>query len=324
MDNRLKSLEVVSAQRGVELASIASIAYHLGQLRPIGEIDFLRDDPRKLELYRLAGFEYYAESELSMRELARRSAIQTLEVSGVRRSEIDICLYVAESFDRDELVNAEEVNRLLLDLGLDSTSPIHVSISNCANIMSALRVATALIAAGEARHVLVVSVDKASRRRGGRKMFQEMTIKSDVSLSCLVSGPGAGPYAILHLNLQNTAGLIDVQSMGSKAYAMSKFNGIRRAAKQARAVLALGPGDFARIITNNYGREVTKMFIELCGFRKESGCFKNIGRFAHAVAGDVLINLRDLETEGAIRTGDRIFLMADSITSCAVLCLQRR
>ena len=324
MDARSKSPEVAPAQRGVELASIASIAYHLGQLKPIDEIDFLRDDPCRLELYRLAGFDCYAESGLSMRELARRSAIQTLQVSGVKRSEVGICLYVAESFDRDELVNAEEVNRLLLDLGLESALPIHVSLSNCANIMSALRVATALITSDEAEHVLVVSVDKASRRRHGRKMFQEMTIKSDASLSCLVSRPGAGPYAILYLGQQNAANLIDIQSMDAKAYAMSKFNGIRRSAKQACAALALGPADFARVITNNYGREVSKMFVELCGFRKESGCFENIGKFAHAVAGDVLINLQDLETEGAIQPGDRIFLMADSITSSAVLCLQRR
>lgn len=324
MDIRSKSLEFAPGRGGVELASIASIAYRLGQLKPIDEIDFLRDDPRKLELYRLAGFERYAESELSMRELARHSAIQTLQDSGVERGEIGICLYVAESFDRDELVNAEEVNRLLIELGMGNAMPIHVSLSSCANIMSALRVATAFIAADEARHVLVVSVDKAPRRHGGRKMLQEMTIKSDVSLSCLVSAPGAGPYAILHLNQQNAADLIGVQSIDPRAYAVSKFNSIRRSAKRACAALALEPADFTRIITSNYSREVTKMFIELCGFRKESGCFENIGRFAHAVAGDVLVNLRDLDTNGAIQPGDRIFLMADSITSSAVLCLQKR
>jgi len=65
------------------------------------------------------------------------------------------------------------------------------------------------------------------------------------------------------------------------------------------------------------------MFIDLCGFPGEAGCFANIGRFAHAVAGDVLINLKDLETEGALRPGDRVFLMADSLTSSSVLCLQK-
>ena len=80
--------------------------------------------------------------------------------------------------------------------------------------------------------------------------------------------------------------------------------------------------DFTRIITNNYSREVSKMFTELCGFRKEAGWFENIARFAHAVAGDVLINLTDLEMSGGIHAGDRLFLMADSIAASTVVCLQ--
>lgn len=324
MDHSPAAATTVTMQRKEELASIASIAYHLGALKPIDELDFLREDPRKRELYRLGGFASYAESELSMRELAHHSVVQTLDACGIERDEIGICLYVAESFGRDELVDSSEVNRLLVDLGLENCVPIHISIANCANIMAALRVAAALIEAEQTRHVLVASVDKASRRYGGRRMFQEMSVKSDVSLSCLVSRPGAGPYGILYLGQNNAADLIDADMTESASYAMSKFKGIRRAAKQARQALELEASDFTRIITNNYSREVMKMLIELCGFRKDAGYFGNIGRFAHAVAGDVLINLKDLETEGAFKPGDRIFLMADSVTSSSVLCLRRR
>jgi 3-oxoacyl-[acyl-carrier-protein] synthase III len=307
-----------------ELAFITSIAYYLGSLKPIDEIDFLRDNPEKLAFYRLAGFSHFAQSDVSMRELAHHSAAQTLADSGIPHEDIGICLYVAESFDRDEPVNSSEVNRLLLDLGLANTLPIHISVSNCANIMAALRIAAALIEAGQARHVLVASVDKASRKYGGRRMFQEISVKSDVSVSCIVSGSRTGSYAMLYLGQHNEAALVDVGMEDSVSYAMPKFKGIRHAAKKAREVLGLCPTDFAKIITNNYSREVTKMFIELCGFRKEAGCFENISRFAHAVAGDVLINLKDMDLGGAIKPGDRVFLMADSVTSVSVLCLQRR
>ena len=310
--------------RNSELASIQSIAYYLGTFKPIEELDFLRDDPRKLQLYKLGGFQSYAESDLSMRALARCAAAQTLEASGIERNRIGICLYVAESFDRDEMVDSTEVNRLLLDLGLDHAVPIHVSISNCANIVAALRVATALIETGDTEHVLVVSVDKAPRRYGGRMMFQEMSVKSDVSVSCLVSRPGVGPYGIRYIGHHNSAGLIEAKSSDPASYAMEKFNAIRYAAKRARESLGLQSADFARVITNNYSREVSRMFLKLCGFPNEAGCFGNINRFAHAVAGDVLINLKDLETEGAFSPEDMIFLMADSITATSVLCLQRR
>jgi 3-oxoacyl-[acyl-carrier-protein] synthase III len=304
-----------------ERASIHAIEYHLGERKAIDDLDFLRDDPKRLELYKLGGFEYYAASTLSMRELARRSAAATLESSGIDRDDVGVLIYVAESDDRDEPVRSFEVNHLLLELGLDHAVPIHVSVSNCANIVSALRVAAAFIEAGETQHVLIASVDKASNRYGGRRMFQEMSIKSDISVSCLVSSPGVGPYGITGLHQQNLARLVDL--VDSANYAMEKFKGIRRVAKVAKERLSLTAGDFARIITNNYSREVMKMFIELCGFPKHAGCFGNIGRFAHAVAGDVLINLRDLDDDGAIRSGDRIFLMADSVTASSVFCLRK-
>jgi len=312
------------AGRGKEMGSIAGIAYHLGELRPIDEVDFLRADAKRLELYKLAGFEQYAASNLSMRELAHRSAIQTLDECGIDRDDIGYCLYVAESFDRDELVNSTEVNRLLVELGLENAVPIHISVSNCANIMSAVRVATALIESSAARHVLIASVDKASRRFAGRKMFQEMSVKSDVSVSCLVSGHDEGQYAILYLGQHNAAGMVEMECVDSASYSVPKFKSIRGAAKHARETLDLTAADFARIITNNYSQQVTKMFIELCGFPREAGCYTNISRFAHAVAGDVLINLKDLETAGALNPGDRMFLMADSVTSSSVLCLQKR
>ncbi|HKR13386.1 MAG TPA: hypothetical protein VJT15_15085 [Pyrinomonadaceae bacterium] len=310
--------------RNGEMASIMSIAYSLGAFKPIEDLDFLRDDPRKLQLYKLGGFQSYAESDLSMRALASRAASQTLAASGIERDKIGVCLYVAESFDRDETVDSTEVNRLLLDLGLDKAAPIHVSISNCANIVAALRIASALIEVGETEHVLVVSVDKASRRFGGRMMFRDMSVKSDVSLSCLVSRPGVGPYGIRYIGHHNSAGLIESKTSDPASYATEKFNVIRGAAKRARESLGLQSGDFARVITNNYSREVSKMFLKLCGFPNEAGSFGNIGRFAHAVAGDVLINLQDLDAEGAFKPGDMIFLMADSITATSVLCLQRR
>lgn len=304
-----------------EAASIGSIAYELGELRPIDELDFLHDDPQRLELYKLGGFDRYAASELSMRELAFRSAIRALDESGVSRDGIGVFLYVAESDDRDEPVRSSEVNRLLVDLGLENAVPIHVSIANCANIVAALRVASALVESRQAEHILIASVDKASRRYGGRRMFQEMSVKSDISVSCVVSAPGEREYDLLFLQQQNAARLIGL--VESPAFATEKFKGIRRAAKQARDVTGLAPHDFSHVVTNNYSREVMRMFIELCGFPRSAAYCDNIGRFAHAVAGDVLINLKDLDDGGGIRTGDRVFLMADSVTASSVFCVRK-
>lgn len=314
----------MNGRRAGEKLSVClhSIAYSLGEPRSIVDLDFLRDDQARLELYQHAGFVHYVESALSMRELAFESARRTLDACGVAGADIDTCLYVAESFDRDEVVNSQQVNRLLMDLGIGNAVPIHLSTSNCANIVAALRLAAAMIESEQAAHVLIVSVDKAPKRYGGRKMFQEMSIKSDVSLSCVVSRVGIGRYGVLYVGQHNSAALACTEIADAAGYSVPKFRGIRHAAQRAKESLGMTASDFSRVITNNYSREVSKMFTELCGFRKEAGWFDNIARFAHAVAGDVLINLKDLEMSGGIRSGDRVFLMADSVAASTVVCLQ--
>jgi len=309
-------------QTVTEPALISGIAYALGDLKPITDLDFLQCDDKKRALYQLAGFEYFAESDLSMRGLAALSATQTLESCGNAADEIDVCLYVAESYDRDETVNSLDVNRLLVDLGLKNAAPMHVSVSNCANIASALRLAASLVEAGSARSVLVVSVDKAPRRFGGRRMFQEMSIKSDISVSCVVSRSAGRGYRLLYLAQHNCADMACTETTDPASYSVPKFKNVRSTARQGCASLSMEPSDFARCITNNYSREVTKMFVSLCGFRSDAGWYRNIPRFAHAVAGDVLINLKDMECSGEFQRGDRLFLMADSITLTSVLCVE--
>ena len=303
------------------IASLGSIAYELGQLKPIEELDFLKDNQQKLELYRMAGFGHYAESELSMRELAYKSATKTLKASGVDFEQVGICIYVAESNNRDEVVNSAEVNKLLMDLELKNTFPIHVSISDCANIVSALRVAGSIIKAGEAKCILLVSADKAPRRTNGRMMFREMSIKSDIALSCLIFPPGEGSYDIIYISQHNTP--VQVTVTDSSEYAITKFKDIRNQANRLRKLLDMQPSDYSRIITNNYSLEVTKMLVQLCGFKPEKGYFDNIKRFAHAVAGDVLINLEDLKSEHSIPVGDKLLLMSDSITTSSFVVLKK-
>jgi 3-oxoacyl-[acyl-carrier-protein] synthase III len=126
------------------------------------------------------------------------------------------------------------------------------------------------------------------------------------------------------LRQHNDATLVDAGTKRATAYTVHRFNLIRQSARQARAALGLSAERFARVITNNYSRAVTAKLVELCGFPHDAGCFANIGRFAHASAGDILVNLKDLEANREIAPGDLVFLMADSVTSIAVLCLHRR
>jgi len=137
-----------------------------------------------------------------------------------------------------------------------------------------------------------------------------------VALSCIVSR-AAGGHAVEFLGQRNCASLIEGGDGGAASYSIPKFKAIRLAATQARDALGMAPEQFTHILTNNYSLEVTKMFGELCGFPRDASYLENIGRFAHAVAGDILINLKDLDDRGGVARGDRVLLMADSVTSAA-------
>lgn len=307
------------------LGSILGIASEMGELRPIDRIDFLSADPDVLELYRLAGLEHYAESDLRSVDLAMASVRRTLDLSGVEPGAIDYLLYLGESHERDEVVNADEVNELLRTTGLTGAYPVGLALSQCANLVTGLRIASSLVLSGAARHVMVVSVDKAPRKPGGRRMRPEMSVRSDSAVSCLVARPGEGAFDILGIVQENAPEqrqLAEAAKPGNLQMEMGKFRNIRTVAKRLLAELQLDPARFRRVITNNYNREIARTFVSLSGFPHAAGFYENIPRLAHAVAGDLLINLRDLADSGGLEPGDHVFLLTDSISSTSAFCVE--
>ena len=308
------------------LASILGIASELGRLRSIAEIDFLGADPQALELYRLAGLECYAESDLRPVDLAAAAVRRTLELAdlaGIDRREVGYLLYVGESHERDEAVSADDVNELLLATGLAGAYPIGLALSQCANVVTGLRVAASLILSGAARRVMVVSVDKAPRRPGGRRMQPEMSVRSDSAVSCLVGPPGEGQLDVLSIVQENAPEQRRIDASAEPGtLQMGKFRHIRTVAKRLLAELEAEPGRFRRVITNNYNREIAKTFVSLCGFPHALGFYDNIPRLAHAVAGDVLLNLGDLADAGGLEPGDLALLLTDSISSTSAVCVE--
>ncbi|HBL30876.1 MAG TPA: hypothetical protein DD490_28920 [Acidobacteria bacterium] len=307
------------------LGSLLGLAGELGEIRPIDQVDFLADDPRALELYRLAGLEHHAASDLRSVDLARASVQKTLDLAGVAPGEIDFLLYLGESHERDEVVQADEVNELLRATGLTAAYPIGLALSQCANLVTGLRVASSLLLSGAARRVMVVSVDKAPKRPGGRRMRPEMSVRSDSAVSCLVVPPGAGAFDLLGIVQENAPEqrqLAEAARPGDLQMEMGKFRNVRTVAKRLLAQTGLEPARFRRVITNNYNREIARTFVGLSGFPAELGFYDNIPRLAHAVAGDLLINLRDLADSGGLEPGDHVFLLTDSISSTSAFCVE--
>lgn len=306
------------------IASFGSIAYQIGTLTDIGELEFLREAPEKQAFYREAGFEQYAEYGGSLMEMAEAAAAKTLAQSSVDLSKIGMCLFVAASYDRAETFDPRQLLRLMTNLGIPNAYPLQVSGSNCANVLAAIDIALTYLQAAKAEHILVISADKPSLRAEGRKMYNEMSIKSDAAVSCVVSKAGQGEYDVLHLEQANRASQIQIlNGMNRSAFMMTKFKLIRSVARATREATNLQPEAYARMLTHNYGKSVMKTLIDLCGFEESAGYFDNLARFAHASAGDVLINLKDLNDTGSLQAGQHLFLLGDSITTCSAMSIQK-
>jgi len=72
---------------------LAAIAYKLGDFYSIEEIDELKKNPQVLKMLLTLGLEKYSKSDLVASEIAKASALQTLEKAQIPAEEIDILIY---------------------------------------------------------------------------------------------------------------------------------------------------------------------------------------------------------------------------------------
>lgn len=306
------------------IASLSAIQYELGESRRIEGLDFLVNDPEKLELFRSSGLLHYAESDLPLIGLCSRAITKTLESTPVDRSAIDFVLFVAENANTDFSLGIRPVNNLLAQLGVDHALPVSLGLSDCANILTGLQMGASLIASNMARNVLLVCVDKILREPGKREMARQMSVLSDGAVSCMISEPGAGDFdigLITHQNKPSQWGLWNTANENENIYSMEKFKQLVTVGKRSLRQHGVQPKDIKKVITGNYRESISRMFIEIGGFVPEQAYFDNIPGFGHTLAGDVLINLKDYADKEPPNAGDKIFTLVDSYSSCGSFLL---
>ena len=301
-----------------KIASLSAIHYELGDPHKIDDLDFLAGDPEKLNMYKSSGLVHYRKTDLSVIDLCFNTITKTLQHAAIEKDSIDILLFVAENANDGNRINAREANNLMLKLGLVNALPIGISLSDCANILTGLQMGASLVASGAARNVLLICVDKASPAPGAREVIGQMSVISDGAVSCIVSEPGKGDFDLSFITHKNKPSQWEMwRKPGDEtAYSMEKFKAITKVGKRFLKQNALHPKDIKKIITGNYRESISKMFIEIAGFNEQQGYFDNIPKFGHTLAGDVFINLKDYTDQVPLNSGEQIFLLVDSYSSC--------
>jgi len=301
---------------------LTALAYELGELQSITEIDELKNNPELLNTFLTVGLEKYSNTNSKTLEMAKKSASVTIDKANLSPKDIDLLIYATYSFWDFQSPGYVEIAHLINELGLKNAYPIGTFLSGCANLQTAIRLGTNLIRTEGYKNVLIITADRISEQQS-RIVQPNISILSDASASCILTNDESKSEFEVICTSQNTdPGIMrldfDKQSL---EYFSKTIEGTKNAVKKALTSIQKEPNNFSKLITNNYNLSVTKSIGASLKFNFDQIYTKNISRFAHANAADNLINLHDFSKEKSLLTNDLILLLGSgpSTWGCIIL-----
>lgn len=299
-------------------AVLQHINYVVGEPRLVEELPECQHSPAQLSILRAAGFVRFLSAAKAPLEMARAAAAGTLEQASCAASSVDLLLLCSDSFgDQREAGNNRLVHELADQLGAPPAFPIGINQSTCANVSSALRVARALILAGEVDTVLLVSADRCDN--GRRVMDGGSAVLSDGAASCLVrrSDRGGGGYRILGFGQQAVSGA------GGIAPGMAdKVSGFNLAVRSLLHKTGWQPRDIDWVVPSNFNVALLELYSQVSETNFQRYFLQNLAQKAHVFASDILINLRDLQGKERIERGSKVLALSHGPQSHGVIALE--
>ncbi|MGL4310636.1 MAG: hypothetical protein ACRCSU_09130 [Paracoccaceae bacterium] len=253
----------------------------------------LPPDPQMLGLGR---FHEAAEDEW---ELAIAAARQSLAMAG---AEVDCVILCASRFRGETADHAAGMHRLLSGLGLTPAFTAGVTMNRCASFLSGLRLAEAMVVAGQSRTCLVVTADRFT---SDAERLRPFALFSDGAAACIIgASPGAGPcYRIL-----GSAAAVDSDAASESARISGAM--VRQANAALHHVTGLSISDHAAVLPTNVYTPIVMMAEAQGGATPASLYLGNIVRRGHVFAADPLLNLVDFEAAESVATGTNLWLAA--------------
>ncbi|WP_374118178.1 3-oxoacyl-ACP synthase [Streptomyces sp. MAR25Y5] len=251
----------------------------------------------------------------SLETLAVRSGRATLDAAGVAPSSVDCLVLCSTRFPGGPRTHARLVQDVMSRLDLDDAAFTGVTLNRCTNLLTGLRTAQALVAAGQHRRVLVVTTDRITDES---ERMENFALFSDGAASALVSAEaeGADGYEIV-------AG-----ASAQRPRALEWTNEIspdlaRDVSERVLHAAGMKLGDVDGLLHLNLYKPVVVLKERQAGFTAEQLYLDNIPRFGHCFAADPLINLVDRAAAGDVRD-DGHYLLAASVPGVRVGVLLRK
>lgn len=262
--------------------------------------------PPKAELW---GWGNVRRTERSIEDLAVESGRASLDAAAFEPDSVDGLILCSTRFPGGPRTHGAFVETIMGGIGLDHAAFTGVTLNRCANLLVALRLAQALVVAGQHRRVLVVTTDRITDESTRMENF---ALFSDGAAACVVSDePGEGESCeILGSTSAQLPRALDWSNEISPHLA-------REVNERLLGPLDMKSGDLDGLLHANLYKPVVALKERQAGFTSEQLFTDNIARIGHCFAADPLINLVDRSTAGALRDGGR-YMLASSVPGVRV------
>lgn len=254
----------------------------------------LRDDEQLLRQAHAVGIRYYHHTDRTPIDLATDVVEQTLAQAPISSDEVDVLIFASASVNGGAFDPAL-VLEMLYATGLTRATPIGISLSDCGNFGSALRVAHSLMLGSGARNVLVVTSDVCRDPRE-RILTDTLSVLSDGAASCLLSTERSSG-----LELLATAGQTNqkVRTAEPSDMALPIRRGLVGVVGEVLNRAGAEQSDVRLLLANNVNTEAVRFMTVALGLDHDAAYVHNIADFGHVHSADILINLLTYLEEGA-------------------------
>ncbi len=297
-----------------------SIAYALGEPEPISTIEPIAHRQIVLEYLLGMGLRDYRRTERSPPQLAVAALRRTIELAGLAPSQLDAVVYVSTAFWKREWYS-QDISALLAELGAHQATPIGVTLSECGNLATALRVASGLVASGQFNNLLLVTTDTCPSPEL-RLVEPSVSVLSDGAASCVVSAEEPRGFELLGVQ-QTSNHKIRLVNPETEAVKILRYiaEGVRRSARGLMGRLSLDPSQVSRLILGNLNRNVQQIFAAQCEVPFERVYTENVATLGHVFASDGLINLKDATATG-VSPGERLLVITNGMANWGAVALE--
>jgi 3-oxoacyl-[acyl-carrier-protein] synthase III len=314
--------------------TITALDYYVGHLEPLESLAKTPEEEDAINTLTSIGLRTYSRSDLRVADMAAAAMCKTMERSGVAPADVQAVVFATESqWDyepptvrrRDNSRKfRQDIYKAIWEVGLTNAYPFGVMFSGCGNLVSAVAMASNMVRTQGLENVLVVVSDRQAEGTT-RVMFPAVGVVSDAAASCLVTSRPVAGFIIDDVVLHSNLGLWEADLEGDFGrFLVEMARGLKEMGHKMVAASGRRPADYKYFLPNNYSRSTLRVFCHQLGYRQDQLFLDSVPRVSHTYAADVLINLFELEANGALAAGDRVMALTSGPVTWGMIGLTKQ